>query len=206
MTAAEVSSPFIVRASRLRAEDEARAVVAAAEARAEAVRAEAEAEAARHVAALEAEAQARAEAAFAEARALGRAEAAAEAAALMARTGEAIDLFWREREGELRDLAFAVAHRVLSASPPDAVLLRLAAEAIAEHGRDARLALKVSPDMADGLRAALSELDGGGRVSVSSDPSLAPGDCTLLHPRGRTEIGLLAQFRSMLGGGGGGPG
>jgi flagellar biosynthesis/type III secretory pathway protein FliH len=192
-------SHFIVRAPRLRAGDSARAIVTAAEERAEGIVAAANAGAAR----IRADVEAQAEAALVEARARGRAEAAAEAAVMIARTAEALDRFWREREDELRDVALAVAHRVLSALPRDEIQLRLATEAIAEHGRDARLALKTLPDMAVALRSALSGLEFGDRVTVSPDPSLEPGGCTLLHPQGRTEIGLLAQFRSMLAGAGG---
>ncbi len=195
MTRDRADSPFIVRAPRLRAGDEAHAIVAAGEARAAALLAEAQAQAGR----LRAEAEANGATALEEARARGLDEAAAEAGVLMARAAEALDRFWSEREAELRDVALAVAHRVLASVPPDEVVVRLAAEAVAEHGRDVRLALKTSPDMADRLRAALKGLGVGDRVSVSPDPSLAPGDCTLLHPQGRTEIGLVAQIRAMLG-------
>jgi len=197
-----IESPFIVRAPRLRAGDDARAIVAEAEERAERIVADADAGVARLRADAKVEACAQAEAALAEARARGRDEAAAEVAVLTARTAEALDRFWREREDELRDVAFAVAHRVLAALPRDQTLLRLATEAIAEHGRDTRLALKASPDMADCLRAVLSGLEFGHHVTVSPDPSLEPGECTLLHPHGRTEIGLVAQFRSMMATGG----
>lgn len=203
MTLDRTESPFIIRAPRLRASEDARAVVAEAEERAERILADADAGAGRLRADAEAESCAQAEAVLAEARARGRDEAAAEAAVLTARTAEALDRFWREREDELRDVAFAVAHRVLADLPRDQTLLRLATEAIAEHGRDTRLALKTSPDMADCLRAALSGLEFGDRVTVSPDPSLEPGECTLLHPHGRTEIGLVAQFRSMMAAGAG---
>jgi flagellar biosynthesis/type III secretory pathway protein FliH len=193
-TQASTESTFIVRAARLRADDDARAIVAEAEQQALRLRADATAE----IASLRLQAEAEIQAALEQARARGLDMAAAEAATLIARVAESIDRFWREREAELRDVAFAVAHRVLSALPCDDLTIRLATEAIAEHGRDTRLALKASPDTADRLRAALAKLEFADRVSVSPDPSLAPGECTLLHPEGRTEIGLVGQFRSML--------
>jgi flagellar biosynthesis/type III secretory pathway protein FliH len=194
MTLAGMQSPFIVRAPRLRADDDARAIVAEAERHALRRRADADAE----LASLRSQAAAEAQTALEEARSRGRELAAAEAATLIAQVAGAIDRFWREREAELRDVALAVAHRVLSTLPRDELIIRLATEAIAEHGRDTRLSLKACPHTADRLRAALAKLEFADRVAVSPDPSLEPGDCTLLHPEGRTEIGLVAQFRSML--------
>jgi flagellar biosynthesis/type III secretory pathway protein FliH len=194
MTLASTESVFIVRSTRLRADDDARAIVAEAEQHALCLRADAEAE----IASLRLQADAEAQAALEEGRAQGRDVAAAEAAILIAQVAGSIDSFWREREAELRDVALAVAHRVLSGLPREELTIRLAAEAIAEHARDTRLALKASPDMADRLRAALAKLEFGERVTVSSDPSLDPSECTLLHPEGRTQIGLVAQFRSMM--------
>lgn len=183
MTRAAVDSPFIVRAEHRRAYADAEAIVAQAKEDAARMRAEAEVERS---------------AVLQDARSQGLRQAAAEAATLAANTAEVIELFWSEREKELRDVALAVAHRVLADLPADEVMLRLASEAIAEHGRDVRLALRTSPDMADALRIALQARHFGDRVTVVGDPTLTAGNCTLLHPRGRTEVGLLAQFRAML--------
>ncbi len=177
------SSPFIVRADRVRAGLEAKAILAAAEA-----------EAARIRAGVAAERQA----ALEEARHEGLRLGLAEAATMMAGATGAVAQFWREREHELAEVALAVAHRVLSSLPVDATVLRLALEAIAEHAGDAALGLRVSPEAAEPLRAALAAHDAAGRVSVVADPAAAAGECTLVHARGRTDIGLLAQFRSML--------
>jgi flagellar biosynthesis/type III secretory pathway protein FliH len=196
MTQARTESVFIVRATRLRADNDARAIVAEAEQQALRLRADVAAE----VESLRLQAEAEAQAALERARTRGLDMAAAEAATLLAEVATSIDRFWRERETELRDVALAVAHRVLSALPRDELTIRLATEAIAEHGRDIRLALRTSPDMADRLRAALAKLETAERVSVLPDQSLAPGECTLLHPEGRIEIGLVGQFRSMLSG------
>ena len=189
-------SHYIIRAPYVRAAFEARHLLADAEAAAAAIRHAAETEAERIRRHAEDEAAQMVEAA----RSRGREETAREAAALMAGASEALDRFWREREAELRDVAVAVAHKILSSLPVDDLMLALASEAIAEHGRDAGLALKASPDTAERLRAALAATGAGARVTVSADPFLKPGDCALLHPRGRTEIGLVAQFRALVGG------
>ena len=166
------SSPLVVRAPELRAHADAAAIRAEAEAQREEERRRGREE--------------------------GLREGLAEAARLAAGAAVAVDAFWAEREGELRDLAFAIAHRILASLPPAEVLARLAGEAIAEHRGDVRLALRVSPGDAPALRAALGAADPEGRVIVEPDPAAAPGACTLVHPRGRTELGLLDQFRALM--------
>ncbi len=177
------SSPFVVRADRVRAGLEARALLARAEAEAAEVRSGIAAE--RH-AALEG------------GRAEGLRRGLAEAAALAAEAARAVDLFWREHEAELGEVALAIAHRVLSSLPGDDAVTRLALEAVAEHGRHATLTLRVGPDAAAPLRLALAERGADDRVTVLTDPAAPPGACTLVHARGRTEVGLLAQFRALL--------
>ena len=176
-------SPLVVRAPEMRAYADAAAIRAAAEAHAARVRAEAE---------RQREDERR------RGREQGLREGLAETASLAAGAASAAEAFWAEREGELQDLAFAIAHRILSALPPDDVLVRLAREAIAEHRRDVRLALRVAPYAAPALRAALEGADPDGRVLVEPDPLAAPGACTLVHPRGQTKLGLLDQFRALM--------
>ena len=181
--ASERVHPFIVRADGVRAAADAKDILA--EAKAEAVRIREEAVAERQEALQEAIRD-------------GLRQGLAEAAALTAQAAEALDLFWREREGELGEVALAVAHRILSTLPPTETLVRLALDAISEHGRDVGLAVRVRPEIAVVLRSVLQEKGYGDRVDVIADPALPSGGCTLVHPRGRTEIGLLAQFRAML--------
>lgn len=125
-----------------------------------------------------------------------------EAAGVAARAAEAVEAFWAQRDAELPDLVFALAHRVLASLPADDLMLRLVRDAIAEHGRDVRLTLRLAPEAATALRDALGHALGDAeakdRVAVIGDPETAPGECTLVHARGRTDIGLLAQFRAML--------
>lgn len=182
MTALPVS-PFVVRADRLRAGLDAREILARAQTEADRVRSGIAAE--RH-------------AALEEGRAEGLRQGLAEAAALAAETARAVDLFWREHEAELGEVALAIAHRILSSLPGDDAVTRLALEAVAEHGRHATLTLRVGPDAAPPLRAALAERGADDRVTVLTDPGVLPGACTLVHARGRTEVGLLAQFRALL--------
>lgn len=177
------SSPFIVRADRVRAGLDAKAILAAADAEAQRIRAGIAAER---------------QAALAEARQEGLRQGLAEAAAMAAGAGDALAAFWREREHELAEVALAVAHRVLASLPAEDTLSRLALEAVAEHAGEAGLGLRVRPEAAAALRAALAAHGAADRVSVIADPAACAGECTLLHARGRTDIGLLAQFRSML--------
>lgn len=179
------ASPLVIRADILRARADAAALLA--EARAEAAR-------------LRAEAEADAEAARASGREDGRRAGEAEAARLVAAASEAADAFLAAREAELGTLALAVAHRLIGALPPEERLFRLVQTALAEHRAELRLALRVPPGDAAGLRAALAEVDPDGRVTVEEDPAAAPGSCVLAHARGRTAIGLLDQFRALLAG------
>ncbi len=177
------ASPLVVRADRVRAHTDARAIVAEAEGNAARLRAGIAAE--RHAALQEAHNE-------------GLRQGLAEAAALTLAASLAVDQFWRERESELGEVSLAAAHRVLSSLPADDMVARLAADAIAEHGRDVRLTLRMKPDAAEAMRAVLQDREKGSRVIIIADPAAAPGECTLVHPRGRTEVGLLAQFRAML--------
>ena len=183
MTTPVTDSPFVIRALHSRALREARVILE--DARIDAARIQAGAEAER----VDILARARAE---------GLVDAARVTAGLAAEAAAALALFWAEREAELRDLALAVAHRVLSQLPSEELMARLATEAIAEHSRDTALALRVSPELLVPLRAALDGKDYGDRVTITADPGLPPGACALMHPRGRTELGLLAQFRAMM--------
>lgn len=176
-------SPFIIRSAKIEARADARAIVEAAEDEARRVRAAAQDE---RIATLEA------------ARRDGMRQGLAEAASVAARTADAVETFWRERERELRDVALAVAHRILSSLPADDVTSRLASEAIAEHARDSHLELRAAPETADLLRKTFEDRPSGAQVTVVTDPTLPRDACALLHPRGRSEIGLLAQFRSLM--------
>lgn len=177
------SSSFVVRGDRVRAGLDAKAILAAAEAEAHRTRAGIAAER---------------QAAIEDARQEGLRQGLEEAAAIAAGAGEALAGFWRERERELAEVALAVAHKVLSSLPVDDTVSRLALEAVAEHAGDAGLSVRVRPEAVAALRAALAQQGAADRVSVVADPAAEAGACTLFHSRGRTDIGLLAQFRSML--------
>jgi flagellar biosynthesis/type III secretory pathway protein FliH len=176
-------SPFVVRANVLRAQTDARALVADAETKAARVRA-----------ALDMERQN----VLREARHAGLRQGLSEAATLVAKTGEAIETFWREREAELAEVVFAAAHRVLASLPINETISRLAIEAIAEHGANVELTIRTKPDTAAILREMLRDHERSGRITILADEAVEAGEATLVHPHGRTELGLLAQFRAMM--------
>lgn len=128
----------------------------------------------------------------------GLREAAAAAAQLVRNAEAAVEDYWSRREQELAALALAIAHRIVSGLPPDDLLAGVARTAIAEHRQDTSLTLRAAPDAAAVLRRCLADDTATARVEVQADASLPPGGCVLSHPRGRTAIGLLDQFRAML--------
>lgn len=135
----------------------------------------------------------------------GLREAAEAAARLVGGAEAAASAYWAERERELVPLALAIAHRIVSGLPPDAVLTGIARVAIAEHRQDTTLTLRAAPDAAAALRRCLASDPAAAHVEVQADFSLPPGSCVLSHPRGRTSLGLLDQFRAMLATAAGGP-
>ena len=168
--------PLVIRAPEVRALRDAAAIVAQAQLEAEAVRSRER------------------QRGYQE----GLNEGAAAAARLVQDATLAIEAYWSEREQELVTLALAIAHRVVSELPSDAVLAGIARTAIAEHRHDARLMLCAAPDAAAALRRSLGESAATVHAEVQADPAMAPGECVLSHSRGRTSIGLLDQFRAML--------
>lgn len=125
-------------------------------------------------------------------------EAAAAASQLFKDAADAVAAHWAQREQELVPLALAIAHRVLSELPPDEVLAGIARTAIAEHRRDSQLTLRAPPDAAAVLQRSLASDAATAHVHVQADATVASGRCVLSHSRGRTSIGLLAQFQAML--------
>ena len=179
-------SRFVIRAAEVAAHADAAAIRAEAAGQAAALRAGTEAERRRAVADGHAE---------------GLRLGMAQAARLAADAADAVAAFLQAREAELHELAFAIAHRLLANLPPHDVLAELAAAALAEHRSDVQLALRVCPADAAPLREALAAIapaSAASRVSVVPDPAAAAGTCTLVHPAGRTRIGLVEQFRAML--------
>ena len=174
-------SRFVVRGPVLQARRDAAAIVAAAEADAATLRGQAARDRI-----------AERERGYADGLAAGATDGsrAAQAAALAAAE------FLAAREAELTDLAFAIAARVLGALPPDQVMTTIARNAIAEHRAGTRLVLRVAPAMAATMRAALAT----DAVEIQADPAAPPGTCTLVHPRGSTDLGILDQFRAMMAG------
>ncbi len=180
------TSPWIIRAETVQAHSDAASV-----------RSSAKAEAALIVEQAQADRRTAISSGFAE----GLQAGTAQAAQLASDTALATEEFLSNRAADLHDLALAIAHRVLTSLPADEVLARLAADAVAEYRADVQLTLRVSAGDAGPLRAALAVADPTGRVAVVADATASPGSCTLVHPRGRTRIGLLEQFRALMGSG-----
>jgi flagellar biosynthesis/type III secretory pathway protein FliH len=183
MMAMEPQSRFIVRGDILRAHRDAQAIVT--DAREEAVRLRAELLAER-IDTLE------------KARQQGLKQGLAEAAAVVSNAIRAVDAFWKDRESELAEVAFAIAYRIVESLPADTILAQLVSKAIADHGADVHLTLRTTPDAAAHLREFLKNSEHVDRITVLADPVAAPGECTLSHRRGQANLGLLAQFRAMM--------
>jgi type III secretion system HrpE/YscL family protein len=175
----------IVRADMLRLHADANMIVADAKAEASRIRAELELDRIK---------------AFEEARRQGFSQGVAEAAAIAANAVKAVEEFWREREGEVAEIAFAIAHRIVGNLPADQRLAQIVSMAISEYSSSVQLTLRTTPEAAGHLRAFLKNAVGAERVTVVADPAAAPGECTLYQAHGRTDLGLLAQFRAMMNG------
>jgi len=133
-----------------------------------------------------------------EARRQAIADGQAEAARLLTDVVEAVQNFQREAEAELVPLAFAIAHRILGAFPEDERLMLAASTALDEHRGVSGLRLRAAPATAAALRGALSQDGHAGLVTVDVDEGMAPGGCTLVHPRGRAAVGPLEQLRLLF--------
>ena len=108
------------------------------------------------------------------------------------------DAYWAKREEELVPLILAVAHKVLSDLPANDVMTGLVKTALAEHTHDSAIVVSVAPSASSVLTKALAGFDGASKLKVIADPLLSDGECVLVHPKGRTRIGLLDQFRALL--------
>ncbi len=175
------ASRFVVRGATLQARHDAAGLIAEAQAAAAALGERAERERA-----------AERERGYAD----GLATGTADGARIAQNAAEAAREFIAAREAELTELAFAIAARVLGTLPLDDVLVATARHALSEHRSDVRLVLRAAPAATAAMRAALST----DYIEVQADPSAAPGACTLVHPRGATELGVLDQFRAMMAG------
>lgn len=176
-------SPLILRREDMRVRDQAGLIVQRAEQHAQEIRRQAEHDAI-------------------EQRRLGYEDGVrdgrTETGRLLAEAAATVDMFYADREEELTELAFAIAHRLIGELPPREQIRRLAQAAVAEHRGGVRLKIRVSPHNAEDLRAAVGAFDTEGRVEVEVDDNAVPGTCTLVHPRGRASIGLLDQFRALI--------
>lgn len=177
------TSPWVIRGVLVNALQQADAVLAAAEARA---------------ARLCAEAADQAEKLLEGARQEGLRDGAAEAAALIAEVSADLDIYRQAREAELGTLAFAIAHRILGALPEEERLARAVRTALDEHRNASGLRLRTSPHMEAVLRTVIEEAGVGASVTIEVDDTALPGECTLIHPRGRIAVGPIDQLLALL--------
>lgn len=116
------------------------------------------------------------------------------AARLLTAAQHAAEQALAQQEAALTDLAFEIAARLLGDLPRTVRTAALARAAFADHADASRLAVRVAPAMAAALRGALADT----AVVVAEDAALGLDDCVLLHPGGRTELGVLPQLRALF--------
>jgi flagellar biosynthesis/type III secretory pathway protein FliH len=177
------TSPWVVRGDLVDARQQADAVLSAARAGA---------------ARLSAEAADEADRVLEEARQEGLRDGAAAAAALIAKVSVDLEFYLKAREAELGTLAFAIAHRILGALPEEERLARAVRTALDEHRSASGLRLRTSPQMETVLRTVLEETEAGASVTIEVDDTALPGECTLIHPRGRIAVGPIDQLLALL--------
>jgi type III secretion system HrpE/YscL family protein len=191
----------VARVIRARAEV-TKAVIASAEARAKAIVADANQEAE----AIRTEAVREAATVRQDAEARGRAEGRASVAALEARALEARARSIEEAERTIVGLVTRIAERVLHATlvdAPERVLPAVRAE-LARVKRAKRVELRVHPDDADTLRAALARGESfePSAPTIVADESIARGGCWISSELGtidaRLEVQLAAFERALL--------
>lgn len=120
--------------------------------------------------------------------------AAAAVARLLVAAQLAIDQAIARQEAALTDLAFEIAGRLLGDLPRTARTAALVRAALSDHADASRLTVRTAPALAAMLRGALADTG----IVVVEDAALGPDDCVLLHPGGRTELGILPQLRALL--------
>lgn len=176
------SSPWIVRAESVEAHRQAHDIVALARSEAAQLREQAIADAERVREA---------------ARAEGLRDGAAAAAALVAEVSAAVDEDAAARKADIGRLAFRIAHRILGEFEESDRLIRAVMTALNDHHGAAGLRLRVSPQMEPVLRAALDQAGAGTQVTIDVNEGASSDSCTMIHPRGRIEVGPLDQLQAL---------
>ena len=120
--------------------------------------------------------------------------AAVAAARLLSAAQLAIDQAIARQEAALTDVAFEIAARLLGDLPRTARTAALVRVALADHADASRLTVRTAPATAAVLRGTLADT----AVVVAEDAALGLDDCVLLHPGGRTDLGVLPQLRALL--------
>lgn len=122
-----------------------------------------------------------------EGRAAAEAETRAELFRLVVRDAEQR----ATRRDEIATLAIEVVRRIAADIGEEAFVAAIADRATASLAADTAAIVKVAPRDAEAVRARLSERSA---LAVEADATLAPGDCIVETPLGRTHAGLETQL------------
>lgn len=153
-------------------------------------------------------AQLRAEAddAFAAERRRGHAEgldaAREDAAALLAATGLQVDRYLGSLDQTLADLVQETIERILGRFDRRDLVLQAVTHALQQARLDHAATLRVAPEMMAALRDRLADPAAGlaeisRRITVESDPGLAPDTCVMVTKYGHVELSIDAQLRAL---------
>lgn len=130
----------------------------------------------------------------------GRQDGAESAARLLAETSARADRHLAETDGQVVDLAIGVVQRVLGDFDVRQLTLKAVHHALVKQRQDQHLTLHVAPDMADELRAQISESFEQGvhhLITVEADPRLESDACRLASEVGFVDLGIEAQLRAI---------
>jgi type III secretion protein L len=151
------------------------------------------------VAQLESHRQGARETAAAEGFARGHAEGTAKAARDTAQTLAGVHAALQAERARLRAsaaaLALDIARRIAAGLAADEVIAALAEQAARDLLPEEPIGIRVVPEAVGAVRRRLWPI--GARIEVQGDADLAPGDCVLDTPSGRTHAGLEVQLKAL---------
>ena len=128
----------------------------------------------------------------------GRMAGANEAARLLSETAAKVDRHLAALEQEIGGLALEVVRRVLGRFDAADLVMRTAAQAVAEFRREKWLKVTVHPAAVDQVATALAALppNGGPTVTVEADPALDPRACIVASDFAVVDAGIDAQLKA----------
>jgi type III secretion protein L len=123
-----------------------------------------------------------------------------EAARLVARTAARANSYLNQLERDLPTLVLEMIENLLGQLDPGDLLARAVRNAVIRLRTDGELRLRVAPEQAAVLRAALADIgdeNGASMTKIEIDPTLSAGQCVLWSELGNIELGLEAQIRAL---------